>query len=231
MNWCQFSAALNQTRKESVQDFDIDKYSLIRTELGDEVIARALRAYQHDGYSLLYKFGFGNYARQARKEEDKLAMEALVEGKKHRTGCIHSDQPETVIASRTLSTNTTVMAGTATNRTKDGIATCIFFKHCDGVFKNIQGQRLPMRTQVEEAFLRRQAKVEAKRKREQNWFEAWLNNAAQELMMIWGKDEEGARTLAIESMKRAIIPWPKWGDQIQRKPADPANSKRRCRLR
>ena len=211
-------------------------------ELGDGGIAELLRDYHRGGgvaerardYRMLLDYpphtvfdhgltitsqtfdvGSRSWAERHRKEEDKLALKDLNEGKKHRTGCLYSDQPKTIIAGRTqFTTNpitTTTIANlvdTPTDRARDNITTCIFFKHCDGVFKNIQGQRLPIRTQVEEALERRKAKAEAKRKKERDWCEVWLNNAVQELMMIWGKDEEGVRRLLLKHIpKMSAASW------------------------
>ena len=58
--------------------------------------------------------------------------------KNHRNGCLRSNIPEVIIAGGTSDTNEQDVG----EGEKGDLASSLYFKRCDGVFKNVKGEKL-----------------------------------------------------------------------------------------
>lgn len=69
-------------------------------------------------------------------EEYRARCESLGEPTKyHAEGCLHSSKPEMIIS------NEVMEEGQRTSK----LARALYFRRCDGVYKNVAGERLSMR--------------------------------------------------------------------------------------
>ena len=70
----------------------------------------------------------------------------LVEGKRHIDGCLHSDKPDVIVSTTFQKANRGIMTGEEAAAAGD-LLTSLYFKRCDGSFKNVRGEMLIMDAQ------------------------------------------------------------------------------------
>ncbi len=68
-----------------------------------------------------------------------------IQGKRHTDGCMHSTKPDMVIVTTVEEAANAIMEAGGTP--VDDLSTSLYFKHCDGSYKNIRGQELMVGSQ------------------------------------------------------------------------------------
>lgn len=123
---------------------DTDKYDLIREHLDDE-----LMAIQYAGGSHMLK-AVRLMLRALAPEPDfgtKQAMEDMKKPQKvHVGGCLHSESPEVIIngTSQRVGVGEGESSSADELRSEGGLASHLYFKRCDGTFKNVLGEVLSL---------------------------------------------------------------------------------------
>ncbi len=113
-----------------------DKYDMIRQDGGQG---------NSPFVNMLLPGGFRRLATQFLRNSDHESLRQLlrhdvyIEGKRHKTGCMHSGMPECVISNTAQEDSDEADKGV-----KGDLASSIYFKRCDGVYKNVKGEVLEM---------------------------------------------------------------------------------------
>ena len=123
-------------------ELDPDRYVEIREAIGLEKMAVQVAGFRQD-YKLSRNFTSecGAYARdQIGRAMDEMLKPRNVHGK----GCLHSEKPEMIIQTEDVESRED--AGTrkedGRSKSESGLASSLYFKRCDGVFKNSKGEVL-----------------------------------------------------------------------------------------
>ena len=120
-----------QNNPERVIELDTDHYDEIREAVGTEKLA-VLLSNSIPETELIYKSYVDEMGKTARANIANAVEEMMRARQVHGSGCLHSENPEVVVCS-------------SARKDKGGppaLATGLFFKRCNGVFKNVKGEVL-----------------------------------------------------------------------------------------
>lgn len=121
-------------------NLSVNEYDMIRPELGENILAIQLRNSLPwlprfwDGRRIRFK-KMGNaqwpsYSGSGQLTDDVEKMKKPV--KLHSAGCVHSEMPEVIIQAEEASEH----------GLESRLISGLYFRRCDGVFKNIRGETL-----------------------------------------------------------------------------------------
>ena len=135
--------------KDRIGVLDVNRYDEIRQDIGDEKMALQLQGH-HDleiMIVLMEQHDDDWRGHEIRMHVEDTVKKMLEPTKIHVRGCLHSKTLEVIMCKRDTDSRE---AGTVTQDRslvrESPLATCLYFRRCDGVFKNIKGEILERTT-------------------------------------------------------------------------------------
>lgn len=136
--YCYLDSADWHRRPEAAA-LHTDRYDYVRDVLGDMEVARCRGAYWDcRDHSELLPFDADADDRILDDLWDMLKPEKHV----HAEGCLHSDKPEMIICCSDEPDSTRDMEEGPKGNETSKLATGLYFKRCDGSYKNAAGEKL-----------------------------------------------------------------------------------------
>ena len=132
-----------------LQMFNNDRYEEIRQSVGLQKMALLL-----DGSDLHYTLTV--LERQAQgilnqRETERLrySLDDMLKPKKlHAGGCLHSEHPEVILCNKDQKPHAETTSKCKKSGQESKLATSLYFKRCDGAFKNVKAEVLSVGLQV-----------------------------------------------------------------------------------
>lgn len=144
----------DRSRGSDLPKLDIEQYDLIKRELGlvhlAEQYHKAMLMLPRNAGASLFRALMDNMApeavRQKYRQRQAARVKDLIDGKRHREGCLRSGKPDVIIELG------------LSKQLEDDLTTAVYFRRCNGVYRNIRGERHPSRGIIEKAVALRAKK-------------------------------------------------------------------------